>query len=775
MMSEQVIHGHYSVPDRIQRALQEAIPRFDRFRCPEQAEIAARWFEGKPLDILGILPTGMGKSLCFLLPTYLWKQELGRGMTVVVSPILALMQDQVDAVERLTADVGEFRLNAAQLNSNVSLEERKNTRARIGRGEVDVLYLGPETLVQPWTYEMLADAARNRILRGLVVDEAHIIEEWGDQFRTSFKRLGPIRRILADACQADAPLRTLVLTATLPREDRVEVLRALGFPEGIHEVEHRAIRSEHHLFVKHAKTRVDKVRMLVDDAYALVRTGAGIVYCAKRADCEDVAEILNSNGLGPAQAFHGGTPPPTRREILRAFQRDRCRIVVATDAFGLGVDKQNVRWVLHFAHPDSIDQYYQEIGRAGRDGGRCDALLYYCPADKGIAKRNQLAVLTSEKFDDRFRSMRQGGVPVRPGPSGKARLLIEEETIPNYVNGEESGGEVSARLHTNWNYAVLVRAEQLGWLKLGPDVLHEVAVRRGHATIADLEAMAPNLAAAGLVAGLRTDATVTLALGDAARKSGADVRRLQQEVFDLLTQGKLLFPEDPSERLWNTRILVEDIVDRHTHRIHEDQTLRVGKQRRGAERVDDVGRYAKTRTCRRSHFFEAYGYASLCPSKGCGCCDVCGEAFDPCAKRFSDLPPLAPTLNGFTAEAVYAKELLDRLVAAGRADRVSLPVVADRRWLQPAALLKRARKELLDVPIIFADAANPDVLRYWAVLRRLELEDGRTTYWFSHLSELKAKHASSLRLSSSGGTMERKRSHTLVETPSYVKTAAQAR
>lgn len=192
-----------------------AVPRFrNGFRCDEQAEIALAYHDGQPTDVLGILPTAMGKSLCFLLPTYLWARENGRALTVVVSPLIALMMDMVDGVERHSKDIGDFDLKAAQLNSSVEVAERARIRRSIRDHELNLLFLGPETLVQPWTYEMLADAARAGTLRGLVVDEAHMVIEWGSEFRPDFRRIGPIRKLLQEAAPPDQPLRTLLLTAS---------------------------------------------------------------------------------------------------------------------------------------------------------------------------------------------------------------------------------------------------------------------------------------------------------------------------------------------------------------------------------------------------------------------------------------------------------------------------------------------------------------------------------------------------------------------------------
>ncbi len=598
-----------------------AVPRFrNGFRCAEQAEIALAYHDGQPTDVLGVLPTAMGKSLCFLLPTHLWARENGRALTVVVSPLIALMMDMVDGVERHSKDIGDFNLKAAQLNSSVDVAERRRIRRSIRDHELNLLFLGPETLVQPWTYEMLADAARAGTLRGLVVDEAHMIIEWGSEFRPDFRRIGPIRKLLQEAAPPDQPLRTLLLTATLPPEYRAQVMSSLGVEDGIRQIEHRAIRGEHYLRVLHFASHVEKLKQLAKDVRRLRQEGAGIIYCAMRKHCEEIAEVLNTRGLGTARYFHGGTPPDIRREILRDFRNNRLGIVVATDAFGLGVHKRDVRWVLHFSMPESIDQYYQEIGRGGRDGKSCEALLYYSPGDKRLGTNNMTKVLSTEKFYARLRAMREGASTLSRSRHATVRLM-EEQTVPDY--SATTKNKASLRLHTTWNYAVLVRAHELGWIVLGPDVIYEATCFLApRATVASAERSAPLLAATGLLQTLRRDGPTKLELGAAAAKHKLDIRDLQREFFDLILEGKIILPrEGPA---WNTRVLIKDRTNRNTERLSEDVRLRLNRQRAGRNDVELMATYAKsTKRCRRTHFFKAYGYDDLIPANGCGNCDVC--------------------------------------------------------------------------------------------------------------------------------------------------------
>jgi RecQ family ATP-dependent DNA helicase len=573
----------------LERELRKSVRRFKSFSCDEQAEIVRRVFEGDPADLVGVLPTGKGKSLCFLLPTYLWKRDEGRALTVIVSPILALMQDQLDAVERLNAEYGDFNLRVAQLNSLVDVDERRRIRRELRNGEIDILYLGPETLVNPNTYEMLVDAATNRTLRALVIDEAHIIATWGNEFRTSFKRLGPIRQMLAEACPADQPLRTLLLSATLPDAARAEVLDSLGMPDDTTIVERAEIRTEHFLRVRYVNNHEEKLTHIADDVKRLQKTGSGIVYCATRADCHTVADLIERKGLGPAAVFHGNTPGPERRDTLNRFRRDGVRIIVATCAFGLGVDKPDVRWILHYAQPGSLDQYYQEIGRAGRDGKPCEAMLYYAPIDKALAKKHALSVLSTDKFDQRLRSMREGAIEVGHDVDRAPLRLFEEETIPSYVEDPEEVAtrKVAVQAHAKWNYATLVRAHELGWLRLGPDVLHRVAcVRAKRATATALAERAPTLASLKLLRQMSPTEPVVLELGRAAGTHRQHPRKLQREFLDLLLGGLVHLPDDPAQRLWDTRVLVAELASRAGRRSKRDPA---GQPPRRARRTSPAG------------------------------------------------------------------------------------------------------------------------------------------------------------------------------------------
>ena len=318
---------------------------FSGFR-PMQADIVDAVAAGR--DVLAILPTGGGKSLCFQLPAL-----LRPGLTVVISPLIALMRDQVRALK-------EAGVAAAALTSANTEAENDAAFRGLADGSLKLLYMAPERLASGGTDRMLADAG----VTLLAVDEAHCVSQWGHDFRPDYLRIGSLRRAL------DVPLAAF--TATADAETRSEIVTRL-FGETEPQIFLGGFdRPNLHLaFQPKANPRQQIL------AFAAARKGlSGIVYCGTRAKTETLARALAEAGHD-ALAYHGGMEPDARREVERRFQTDDGLIVVATVAFGMGVDKPDIRWVAHADLPKSIEAYYQEIGRAGRDGAPAETLTLY--------------------------------------------------------------------------------------------------------------------------------------------------------------------------------------------------------------------------------------------------------------------------------------------------------------------------------------------------------------------------------------------------------------
>nr|WP_209427050.1 DNA helicase RecQ [Pararhodobacter sp. SW119] len=322
---------------------------FSGFR-PGQEEIARAVIAGR--DVLAIMPTGGGKSLCYQLPAL-----CREGLTVVISPLIALMRDQVRGLQ-------EAGVAAAAMTSGNTPEENAEIAAALAEGRLKLLYIAPERLASTASTGMLQRAGATLI----AVDEAHCVSQWGHDFRPDYLRIGELRRRLG------VPLAAFTATADAATRDEI-VARLFG--EAAPQVFLRGF-DRPNIRLAFAVKNSPRKQIL---AFADRRRGqSGIVYCATRARTETLAAALEAEGHA-ARAYHGGLEDWERRKVEGMFQVDEGLIVCATVAFGMGVDKPDVRWVAHADLPKSIEAYYQEIGRAGRDGLPADTLTLYGPDD----------------------------------------------------------------------------------------------------------------------------------------------------------------------------------------------------------------------------------------------------------------------------------------------------------------------------------------------------------------------------------------------------------
>ncbi len=339
------------------QTLLQSIFGFAGFR-PGQEEIVDAVLAGR--NTLAIMPTGGGKSLCFQLPAL-----CRDGVTVVISPLIALMRDQVRSLR-------EAGVEAGALTSGNTESETEEVFAALDEGRLKLLYMAPERLASAATLPML-----RRIKTTLIaVDEAHCVSQWGHDFRPDYLRIGELRRSLG------VPLAAF--TATADEETRAEIVTRL-FDGMMPETFLRGFdRPNIHLaFAVKDNPRTQVLR------FAAARKGqSGIVYCATRAKTETLAQALREEGHA-ACFYHGGMDPDERRQVEMRFQREDGLIVVATVAFGMGIDKPDIRWVAHADLPKSIEGYYQEIGRAGRDGAAAETMTLYGPDDIRL-RRSQI-------------------------------------------------------------------------------------------------------------------------------------------------------------------------------------------------------------------------------------------------------------------------------------------------------------------------------------------------------------------------------------------------
>ncbi|MBS4173312.1 ATP-dependent DNA helicase RecQ [Bacillus sp. FJAT-49736] len=325
--------------------------RFDTFR-PGQEEVILSVLNGQ--HTMAMLPTGTGKSLCYQLPGYILN-----GTVLIISPLLSLMQDQVEQMKML----GEKRV--AALNSFLSVRERQHILKSLQHYKF--IYISPEMLSIPY----ILDYCKKINVSLFVIDEAHCISQWGYDFRPDYMRLGEVRKQLGNPT-------TLALTATATKEVRHDIINLLELSE-VKECIYSVDRSNIGLFIQNAQSYEDKVSQVIKLIKKLQKPG--IIYFSSKKVSEEVALILRQNGAYRTAAYHGGMDQEQRMLIQQQFLYDELDIICATSAFGMGVNKANIRFVIHFHMPQSLESYLQEIGRAGRDGEDSIAILLNCPGD----------------------------------------------------------------------------------------------------------------------------------------------------------------------------------------------------------------------------------------------------------------------------------------------------------------------------------------------------------------------------------------------------------
>ncbi len=343
-----------NVTDTIHHTL-KTVFGFHQFRSPQQ-EVIERVVAGE--DVFLVMPTGGGKSLCYQIPA------LHRdGVAIVVSPLIALMKDQVDA---LLAN----GVRAACFNSSLSTDEARSVSRQMASNELDLLYVAPERLMQPEFLERLATMK----LALFAIDEAHCISQWGHDFRPEYTQLGRVRPLFPGV-----PM--VAMTATADPETRKDIIRQLG-------IEQARVYVAGFDRPNITYTVMPKQKPLAQLGAFLKgrKDEAGIVYALSRKRVDQVAERLRAAGFAAA-AYHAGLPDAERRRVQDAFRRDDLRIVVATVAFGMGIDKPNIRYVVHYDMPKSVESYYQETGRAGRDGLPSEALMLFGMGDVMTARK----------------------------------------------------------------------------------------------------------------------------------------------------------------------------------------------------------------------------------------------------------------------------------------------------------------------------------------------------------------------------------------------------
>ena len=581
---------------------------FDSFR-PGQEEVIRAVLESR--DTLAVMPTGGGKSLCYQVPALM--QE---SLTVIVSPLISLMKDQVDSL--LQSSVAE----AATLHSGLSPEERWEVERKVRTGEIKMLYIAPERLR---SLEFVL-ALRRAGVGLFVVDEAHCISEWGHNFRPDYLFLP---RVVKDL--GSPPV--LALTATATPRVREDILRSLAMrsPEVVVTSFNRPNLTYR---VIETKKKESKLPLILD----VIRRSPppGIVYATTRKECEEMAAGLRRSGIEAAH-YHAGLSSADRSDVQERFMTDELPVVVATIAFGMGVDKPNVRFVVHSSVPASLPAYIQEAGRAGRDGEPSECVVLYRSADLG--RRRRLVTVSSAGEDEVgsfFRALAgvaNGGRINAPFSSLAALGGVEQDAAGIMLRGLEESGLV-ARGYDLWaGVEVESLEEEPEGLREEISAVHAALPGRGEIGIPEL-----------------------------AQRAGVRPVVAQTAVYRMMVDSLMRAVPRGS---------VTDIRLRETHldeRDRREMAARLkGHDKRAHGEIRDVENYVQLTTCRRERLLRHFGdKEEVAP---CGGCDIClGEADAvitrsnlPDSYRVPRLTPAAASVGTTPDSGKVNEELLARL------------------------------------------------------------------------------------------------------------------
>ena len=340
---------------RTPAAILKQVFGYSEFRDGQEAVINAA-LDGK--DSLVLLPTGGGKSVCYQVPALALS-----GLTVVISPLISLMQDQVTQLQALG-------VKAAYINNSLNRDEQQQIYQQLHSGLIKLLYVAPEKVLQREFLERLSHSN----ISLFAIDEAHCVSHWGHDFRPHYCRLSELK-------QHFAHVPMMALTATADKATRFDIVQQLGLQTPYIHTGSFDRPNIRYTIEEKFKPLTQLLRYLKEQ-----QNQSGIIYCTSRKRVDDIAEKLADAGLNAA-AYHAGMSNEQRQFVQTGFARDDIQIVVATVAFGMGINKPNVRFVLHYDIPKSIEAYYQETGRAGRDGLAAEAIMYFDPADIGRVRR----------------------------------------------------------------------------------------------------------------------------------------------------------------------------------------------------------------------------------------------------------------------------------------------------------------------------------------------------------------------------------------------------
>lgn len=569
--------------DDLQAALQTHFG-LSEFR-PHQQEIIETILDKK--NILAVLPTGYGKSLCYQLPALMDGHsplEGGHGggkLSIVVSPLIALMKDQVEHLRELG------HTQAAYINSLLTLAQQRAVMAQVQRGEIKLLYIAPER----FRSRAFTEELKQRPLRLFVVDEAHCISQWGHDFRPDYLALREAIRFLQ-------PDSLALFTATVTPEVEGDLLRQLGI-EGIERFMTSPVRPNLRFRVIRTASETEKFRVLARLAEQL--PGKGIIYVARKHEAVEVASFLQHLGRR-ADFYHAGRNSEERRRVQDAFFDDGPQgvdIIAATNAFGLGIDKHNLRFVIHFTLPGTLEAYYQEAGRAGRDGKQAECILFFCEEDTGLQRWFIKQSLITKK--DMLRVY--AAVERAPGYY-RFRWIDRRE-----VEWQSGCDQTTMRV-------VLSYLQRLGFLRQHPNISRVLTI--SHVSQMKNPPLAPpgrGIDPAGL-----PKLTPRLDTLHYCKQQKMSPLTLMERLYDARWQGFLQFHGAEECQLIECLRPSQELQG-----VTNDQLGMKDFERQKRRQLDQMILYAVTPNCRqqviRSYFGEAIDNNEVCDA-----CDVCNPA-----------------------------------------------------------------------------------------------------------------------------------------------------
>ena len=550
-----------------------------------QREIVEAILDGK--NTFAVFPTGHGKSLCYQLPALMLD-----GITVVISPLISLMKDQVDTLREQGIDA------VSLINSTQTWDEYQNELARLKRNEVRLLYVSPERLRSRRFLDIL-NALRISLF---VIDEAHCISQWGRDFRPAYLSLKDTIDILQ-------PHVIALFTATAPPEIQGDILSVLNIPtphilvEGIERpnlklsVQDNENDDEKYLQLENFLNEQRVPLATPDTAPGRPRLKNGIIYAGRRRETEEIADFLQRRGFR-ADFYHAGLEPQERTRVQEAFfdaSENGLDVVVATNAFGMGIDKADIRYIVHWTLTGTLEEYCQEIGRAGRDGADARCVLLFCPDDRGLHEW-----FIRESAPDKQFLLKLLKVIESFKGSERYRTISNEEL-------EWMSSSNPTKIHVGLSYL-----EKLGFLKRWYNVPSQLSVRfRGFWS----EQGEPQDASQReLLSQLRKGLKTILELCDAV---GQDPKTIMEGLAELQSEGYIQY--------WGQEdlLLIELLEDSQMLSTLTDEQIEVGDYiRRKQRQLDQVFVYALESTCRMRVIRDYFG-EGVEESYRCGTCDRC--------------------------------------------------------------------------------------------------------------------------------------------------------